>query len=70
MYKRNKYCNKMEKLTERQVIMITEKQAESLAILKSYDVNVSQFIRQAIKEKLQREWKSIKEKKERVKTPF
>ena len=60
----------MEKLTVRQVIMISEKQAESLAILKQYDVNVSQFIRQAIKEKLQREWRIIKEKKERAKTPF
>lgn len=60
----------MEKLTVRQVIMISEKQAESLSILKQYDVNVSQFIRQAIKEKIQREWKTIKEKKERVKLPF
>lgn len=60
----------MEKLTVRQVIMISEKQAESLSILKQYNVNVSQFIRQAIKEKLQREWKTIKEKKERVKLPF
>ena len=60
----------MEKLTARQVIMISEKQAESLSILKQYNVNVSQFIRQAIKEKLQREWKTIKEKKERVKLPF
>jgi len=50
--------------------MISEKQAESLSILKQYNVNVSQFIRQAIKEKLQREWKTIKEKKERVKLPF
>lgn len=60
----------MGKLTVRQVIMISEKQSESLATLKQYDVNVSQFIRQAIKEKLQREWKTIKEKKERVKLPF
>ena len=51
-------------------VRLTEKQTESLAILKQYDVNVSQFIRQAIKEKLQREWKTIKEKKERVKLPF
>lgn len=60
----------MYKLTVRQVVMITEKQAESLAILKKYDVNVSQFIRQAVKEKLERDWKSIKENKERVKLPF
>jgi len=50
--------------------MISEKQAKSLAILKKYDINVSQFIRQAIKEKLQKDWKSIKEKKERIYCPF
>lgn len=60
----------MKQYTERQTIMISKKQAESLAILKSYDVNVSQFIRSAIKEKLQREWKQIKEKKETIKLPF
>ena len=43
----------MKQYTERQTIMISKKQAESLAILKSYDVNVSQFIRAAIKEKLE-----------------
>ncbi len=60
----------MDKLIVRQVIMISEKQAKSLAILKKYDINVSQFIRQAIKEKLQKDWKSIKEKKERIYCPF
>jgi post-segregation antitoxin (ccd killing protein) len=70
MAMRYKYYNKMEKLTVRQVIMISEKQSESLAILKSYDVNVSQFIRQAIKEKLQKDWKGIKEKKEKIICPF
>jgi hypothetical protein len=60
----------MDKLIVRQVIMISEKQAKSLTILKKYDVNVSQFIRQAIKEKLQKDWKSIKEKKEQIYCPF
>jgi hypothetical protein len=41
--------------TKMHKVRLTEKQAESLAILKSYDVNVSQFIRSAIKEKLQRD---------------
>lgn len=50
--------------------MISKKQAESLAILKSYDVNVSHFIRIAIKEKLAKDWKTIKEKKETTKCPF
>jgi post-segregation antitoxin (ccd killing protein) len=60
----------MKQYTERQTIMISKKQAESLAILKSYDVNVSQFIRIAIKEKLQKDWKQIKERKEIIKMPF
>lgn len=60
----------MDKKTIRQVVMITPRQAQSLFTLKKYDVNVSQFIRTAIKEKLQREWSTIKEKKERIKMPF
>ena len=60
----------MNKLSVIQTIRFTEKQAESLQKLKDYDVNVSQFIRIAISEKIKRDWKSIKEKKERVKLPF
>lgn len=60
----------MNKLSVIQTIRFTEKQAESLQKLKDYDVNVSQFIRLAISEKIKRDWKLIKEKKERVKLPF
>ena len=60
----------MKQYTIRQVIMISEAQANSLEKLKKYDVNVSQFIRQAIKEKIQRDWKIIKDKKEKYKLPF
>ena len=64
-------CNtKMNKLTIIHTIRFSEKQAESLQKLKDYDVNVSQFIRLAIAEKIKRDWKQIKEKKERVKLPF
>ena len=65
-------CNtKMNKLTIIHTIRFSEKQAESLQKLKDYDVNVSQFIRLAISEKnKKRDWKQIKEKKERVKLPF
>ena len=45
-------------------------QFKSLQTLKEYDVNINQFIRLAIKEKLKRDWKSIKEEKERIKLPF
>lgn len=60
----------MKQYTIRQTIMISEKQAESLHILKQYDINVSHFIRQAIKEKLSKDWKQIKEKKEKIICPF
>ena len=60
----------MNKLSVIQTIRFSEKQAESLQKLKDYDVNISQFIRIAISEKIKRDWKSIKEKKERVKLPF
>ena len=49
-------------------VRINPIQKNSLDILKSYNVDVSQFIRQAIKEKIKRDWKEIKEPKE--KTPF
>ena len=60
----------MKQLTKSKTIRFTESQMNSLTILESYNVNVNQFIRQAIKEKLQKEWKQIKEEKERVKLPF
>ena len=67
---RNKCNTKMSKLTVIHTIRFSEKQAESLQKLKDYDVNVSQFIRIAIAEKIKSNWKQIKEKKERVKLPF
>ena len=67
---RNKCNTKMSKLTVIHTIRFSEKQAESLQKLKDYDVNVSQFIRIAIAEKIKSNWKEIKEKKERVKLPF
>ena len=60
----------MRQLTEIYTIRFSEKQAESLNILKSYNVNISKFIRQAIKEKIKRDWKQIKEKKEKYIYPF
>ena len=60
----------MNKYTVIHTIRFSKQQAESLQKLKDYDVNVSQFIRLAISEKIKRDWKQIKEKKERVKLPF
>jgi len=49
--------------TKMHKVRLTEKQAESLAILKSYDVNISQFIRSAIKERIFRIGNQLKRKK-------
>ena len=51
-------------------IGFTETQHKSLIILESYGVNVNQFIRSAVKEKLKRDWPEIKESHERNKLPF
>lgn len=60
----------MKQLTVIKTIRFTGTQAESLKTLESYNVNVSQFIRQAIKEKIARDWKGIKERKNKIKCPF
>ena len=60
----------MNKYTVIHTIRFSKQQSESLQKLKDYDVNISQFIRLAIADKIKRDWKSIKEKKERVKIPF
>lgn len=59
----------MKIYTERQEVKLSKQQKETLSILESYGVNKSQFIRQAIKEKIKREWQTIKTKKENINTP-
>ena len=51
-------------------ISFTKQQQSAFKTLQSYGVNINQFIRSAVKEKLQREWKSIKEEKNKTKCPF
>lgn len=58
------------KKVNRITIGFNSMQFNSLQKLKEYDVNLSQFIRIAIKEKIKRDWKSIKTKKENDKCPF
>ena len=65
------FCNtKMKQYTEIQNIRITKIQSESLKILESKGINISQFIRIAIKEKINREWKTIKQPKIKSECPF
>jgi hypothetical protein len=56
-------------LTYKKVISFTEQQKKSLKKLEEYDVNVNEFIRIAVREKLSREWRGIKESKDN-KCPF
>ena len=49
----------------RRVILTNEIQEQTLKTMESYGVNISQFIRLAIKEKIDREWKDIKERHEK-----
>jgi len=52
---------------------ISKDQWTTLKVLDTYGVNVSQFIRNAIKEKIKRDWKHIrfsKERNKKLKLPF
>jgi hypothetical protein len=60
----------MKQYTEIQNIRITKLQKQSLVILESKGVNISQFIRLAIKEKINRDWKTIKKPKIKTQCPF
>jgi hypothetical protein len=51
-------------LTYKKVISFTEQQKKSLKKLEEYDVNVNEFIRIAVREKIQKDWKEIKESKD------
>jgi hypothetical protein len=65
----------MPKLIETQYIYkkqfgFTLQQKRAFMTMKEYGVNISQFTRAAIDEKLKRDWPSIKEKKEKIEMPF
>lgn len=54
----------------RKTFCFSDQQIKAFAELERCDVNVSQFVRLAIKEKIQRDYKKIKEEKVNFKTPF
>jgi len=60
----------MKKYTYKKILSFTEQQKNAFEVLENHNVNVNQFIRVAIKEKIQRDWKSIKEKKNKEYCPF
>ena len=60
----------MQLLKYKKVIGFTETQKKAFENLEDYGVNVNHFIRLAVKEKLQKDWKTIKENKLKTKYPF
>tara|TARA_R110002012_G_scaffold223933_1_gene395942 strand:+ start:1599 stop:1781 length:183 start_codon:yes stop_codon:yes gene_type:complete len=60
----------MRKYQKTKVIRISETQHNTLVKMKSYNVDVSEFIRQAIKEKIQRDFKDIIPKPKKEYCPF
>lgn len=60
----------MKKYTKIKVIRITEMQHNTLQKMKSYNVDVGNFIRDAISEKIKREYSELIPKPERSKIPF
>ena len=57
-------------LTKTKVIRISESQLKTLQKMKSYNVDVAQFIRDAIKEKIQREYKDLLPKPKKQYCPY
>ena len=55
-------------LTKTKVIRISQTQHETLKKMKYYNVDVGHFIREAIKEKIKKEYKQLMPKQ--IKTPF
>lgn len=61
---------KLQLYTESKTIKLTKQQVNSLNVLKLYNVDVSRFIRDAIAEKIKRDWKIIKIEHDNSKIPF
>ena len=49
----------MQKYTKTKVIRISESQQKTLVKMKSYNIDVGRFIRDAIKEKIKREYQDL-----------
>jgi hypothetical protein len=58
----------MKLYTKTKVIRITDSQLATLQKMKSYNIDVGHFIREAIKEKIKKEYKELIPKQ--IKTPF
>lgn len=60
----------MKTLTKTKVIRISETQLKTLQKMKSYNVDVGRFIREAIAEKIKKEHQQLIPKPPSIKIPF
>jgi len=60
----------MKKYTKTKVIRISEVQLNTLQKMKSYNVDICKFIRDAISEKIKREYKDLLPKTKKEFIPF
>ena len=60
----------MKKYTKIKVLRISEEQHDTLVKMKSYNIDVGNFMRSAIKEKIEREYKDFKPKTEKPQDNF
>lgn len=60
----------MKTYTKIKVLRISETQHNTLVKMKSYNVDVSQFIREAIKEKIKKDYKELLQKPKIEYCPF
>jgi hypothetical protein len=64
-------CNaNMSKLTKNYTVRFNDEQVNTLSILQNHNICIAKFITQAISEKIKRDWKQIKEQKQKVLIPF
>ncbi|OWP87786.1 hypothetical protein BWK60_02000 [Flavobacterium covae] len=60
----------MAKYTKTKVIRISETQHQTLIKMKSYNIDVGKFIREAIADKIKREYKDLLPKHKKQYCPF
>jgi len=66
----HKCITNMKKYTKTKVIRITAEQLQTLQKMKVYKVDVAQFIRDAISEKIKREYADLIQKPKKIHIPF
>ena len=60
----------MQLYTKTKVIRISETQLKTLQKMKSYNIDVGNFIREAIQEKIKREYNQLITKPKEIECPF